>query len=236
MDNAMILSGTPAIAPGCVALTYDDGPGPRSAELAQSLREEGVSATFFVLGESIKRYGPVLQAYADYGHTIGLHSEYHRPFSSVALAADQLGKCRKRVEHHLGPDYFSDTIWHRPPYGVGDEPVPGYAGPVGWHASGRDWDITYRRDDVLRPPSNPRPHQTVAGCVDEIFVGLQRFGGGVVLLHDFAPFTEFTAGGLAEADLDLQVIDITMLLLRRLRDAGFTFVSLSDPAPAGRGG
>lgn len=237
MDNATVLSGTPAIAPGCVSLTFDDGPGPKSAELARLLRDEGVPATFFVLGESVRRYGSELQALVDCGHTIGVHSEYHRPFTSVFLAQDQLDKCRARVEQHLGPDYYlNKPIWHRPPYGIGNEPVPGYAGPVGWHASGRDWDITYRRDAERRPPTNPRPHQTAAGCVEEILEAVQRYGGGIVLLHDFAPRTEFTAGGLTEADLDLQVIDITVLLLDRLRKAGYAFVGLPEPVPASTSG
>ncbi|MDQ1738644.1 MAG: peptidoglycan-N-acetylglucosamine deacetylase [Pseudonocardiales bacterium] len=225
MDTATILSGTPAIAPGCVALTFDDGPGPKSAELARLLRDEGVPATFFVLGESIKRYGAMLQAYVDCGHTIGLHSEYHRPFTSALLAADQLAKCRRRVEQHLGLDYFGDTVWHRPPYGIGDSPVPGYAGPVGWHAHGWDWNLTYRRDPAYRD----REVQTIEGCVDAIADAMARYNGGIVLLHDFAPATEFTAAGLAEADLDLRVVDITAALLHRLRTAGFTFVGLPDP-------
>lgn len=232
MNNALVLSGTPAIAPGCVALTYDDGPGPKSAELAGLLRDEGVPATFFVLGESIERYGPELQSYVDGGHTIALHSEYHRPFTSVELAKDQLDKCRKRVEEHLGADFFGDTIWHRPPYGIGDRPVPGYAGPVGWHASGRDWDITYRRDAPLRPPSKPRPPQTAEGCAEVIADTLIQSGGGIALLHDYAPYTEFTAGGLTEDMLDLEVVGITVLLLERLRAVGFTFVNLPEPAAA----
>ncbi len=230
MNSAALLSGTPILPAGCVALTYDDGPGPRSAELARLLRDEQVSATFFVLGESIRLYGEVLTEIAGCGHTIGLHSEYHRPFTSLLLAKDQLAKCRRRVEQHLGRDYFADQpIWYRPPYGVGNEPVPGYAGPVGWHATGRDWDITYRNDAALRPPSNPRPVQTVEGCVSDLVEGLQRRGGGIALLHDFAPTTEYTAGGLAESDLDLQVIEITELLLRRLRTAGFELVGLPVP-------
>ncbi len=54
-----------------------------------------------------------------------------------------------------------------------------------------------------------------------------------MLLHDFAPTTEYTAGGLAEADLDLQAVEITVLLLRRLRAEGYELVGLPVPAPAG---
>ena len=53
-----------------------------------------------------------------------------------------------------------------------------------------------------------------------------------MLLHDFAPRTEFIAGGLTEADLDLQVLDITVLLLHRLAEAGYASVGLPEPAPA----
>ena len=49
-DVPRLLCGTPELPPDCVALTFDDGPGPRSAELARLLRDEGVPGTFFVLG------------------------------------------------------------------------------------------------------------------------------------------------------------------------------------------
>src|SRR6202035_1794216 len=47
--------------------------------------------------------------------------------------------------------------------------------------------------------------------------------GGIVLLHDFAAATEFIPAGLTEADLDLRIIEITTLLIERLRGAGFSF-------------
>lgn len=213
MDNVLLLSGTPQLAPGCVALTYDDGPGPRTAELAQLLQEQDVPATFFVLGESLEHYGPVLDTIRDRGHAIALHSEQHYPFSSAAQAIDQLARCRARV-----PDYLPELAWYRPPYGIGDRVLPGYAGPVGWHAHGWDWDVTYRRG------------QTVTGCVDAIVDTLARSGGGVTLLHDFAPFSEFTAAGFSEATLNLRVLEITALLIERLRERGLRLVGL--PAPA----
>jgi peptidoglycan-N-acetylglucosamine deacetylase len=213
-DTALLLCGTPALPPGCVALTFDDGPGPQSAELSLMLRDEGVPATFFVLGESVQRYGQALEVYRECGHVIALHGEFHRPFTSVRLAAHQLRRCRQRLD-----GYLDGTIWFRPPFGIGDEPVEGYAGPVGWHAHGRDWDITYRQG------------QTVANCVDGIAGTLARSHGGIALLHDYAPYTEFTAGGMTEADLDLRIVEITSLLIGRLRRDGFSFVGLPDPAP-----
>jgi thioesterase domain-containing protein/peptidoglycan/xylan/chitin deacetylase (PgdA/CDA1 family) len=214
-DVPRLLCGTPELPPHCVALTFDDGPGPRSAELARLLRDEGVPGTFFVLGESVERYGDVLDTYRDCGHVIGLHGDRHRPFRSPEHAAGELSRCAGRVAGYLG-----DTAWFRPPYGMGDWPVPGLAGPVGWHAHGRDWDITYRHG------------QTVDACVDAITQRLLERDGGIALLHDFAAATEFTPAGLTEADLDLRIIEITALLIERLRGAGLSFAGLPEPAPA----
>jgi thioesterase domain-containing protein/peptidoglycan/xylan/chitin deacetylase (PgdA/CDA1 family) len=214
-DVPRLLCGTPELPPHCVALTFDDGPGPRSAELARLLRDEGVPGTFFVLGESLERHGDVLDTYRDCGHAIGLHGDQHRPFRSAEHAAGELGRCAERIRGYLG-----DTAWFRPPYGMGDWPVPGFAGPVGWHAQGRDWDITYRHG------------QTVDACVDAIAQQLIGRDGGIALLHDFAAATEFTPAGLTEADLDLRIIEITTLLIERLRGAGLSFTGLPEPAQA----
>ena len=212
-DDARLLCGTPELPSGCVALTFDDGPGPVSAELARLLRDEGVPGTFFVLGESLERHGQALDTYRECGHVIGLHGDRHRPFRSAEHAAGELSRCAERIR-----DYLTAPTWFRPPYGMGDWPVRGFAGPVGWHAQGRDWDITYRHG------------QTVRACVDAIAGTLIERGGGIALLHDFAASSEFTPARLTEADLDLRIIEITKLLIERLRSAGLSFTGL--PAPA----
>ena len=212
-DAARLLCGTPELPPRTVSLTFDDGPGPRTAELARLLRDQGVTGTFFVLGESIDKHRDALAAIRDCGHAIGLHADRHRPFRSAEHAADELARCAARI-----PEYLTGTTWFRPPYGTADWRVPGFAGPVGWHAQGQDWHITYRHG------------QTVAGCVDAIVSQITEAGGGIVLLHDFAAATEFESAGLTEADLDLRITEVTALLIQRLRAAGFSFTALPEPA------
>src|SRR5579872_5713087 len=212
-DAARLLCGTPELPPRTVSLTFDDGPGPRTAELARLLRDQGVPGTFFVLGESIDKHRDALAAIRDCGHAIGLHADRHRPFRSAEHAADELARCAARI-----PEYLTGTTWFRPPYGTADWRVPGFAGPVGWHAQGQDWHITYRHG------------HTVAGCVDAIVSQITEAGGGIVLLHDFAAATEFEPAGLTEADLDLRITEVTALLIQRLRAAGFSFTALPEPA------
>jgi thioesterase domain-containing protein/peptidoglycan/xylan/chitin deacetylase (PgdA/CDA1 family) len=211
-NGRRLLCGTPELPSRCVALTFDDGPGPQSAELARLLRDACVPGTFFVLGESVERHGRALEAYRECGHVIGLHADRHFSFRSAAHAAREIGRCADRIS-----DFLPARPWFRPPYGNGDWPVPGYAGPVGWDAHGRDWDITYRHG------------QTVHACVEAITTGLIGNDGGIALLHDFAAASEFTPAGLTEADLDLRIIEIVTLLIERLRTEGFSFVALPEP-------
>ena len=61
-----------------IALTFDDGPSSYTDGLLDILAEEGVKATFFVVGrEAVKNPGPVRRAEAE-GHLVGTHSWSHR--------------------------------------------------------------------------------------------------------------------------------------------------------------
>ena len=157
-DVPKLLSGTPELPPALRGTDLRRRSRPPVGGTARRLlRDEGVPGTFFVLGESVERHGDVLDVYRDCGHAIGLHGDRHRPFSSAEHAADELRRCAERVS-----DYLGGTAWFRPPYGMGDWPVPGFAGPVGWHAQGRDWDITYRHGqtvDALRGGHRAAAHR-----------------------------------------------------------------------------
>lgn len=69
---------------GMVALTFDDGPGPDTGRILDVLKEKGISATFFCLGENAMRHpGLVARAKAE-GHAVGNHGLTHTKLHRVS--------------------------------------------------------------------------------------------------------------------------------------------------------
>ena len=61
-----------------VYLTFDDGPIPESTPfILDTLKELGVKATFFVVGENVKRYPDLFRRIISEGHSIGNHTYNH---------------------------------------------------------------------------------------------------------------------------------------------------------------
>ena len=155
---------------GHVALTFDDGPDPRSTpDFLDLLARRDARATFFMLG-SMTAAAPGLAAeVAAAGHEIAVHGWEHRyltvrgprdTFRDLARARDAIAEATGQV-----PAYF------RPPYGV----LSGAAlvaarrlglRPLLWTCWGREW---------------------VQGATAESVSGTlcrNLSGGGTVLLHD----------------------------------------------------
>ena len=77
-DAATITSiSTPS--PVC-AMTFDDGPHPtHTPRLLDMLRERGLKATFYLIGNRVVQYPDIARRIAEEGHEIGNHSWSH-PF------------------------------------------------------------------------------------------------------------------------------------------------------------
>ncbi|MCL5103645.1 MAG: polysaccharide deacetylase family protein, partial [Armatimonadetes bacterium] len=88
-----------------IALTFDDGPKPNTAELLSVLSRKSVKATFFVVGKQVRAYPDVFKKIVAGGHEIANHSYYHRDmeyltdreigqeiFSTVALVRSLTGR------------------------------------------------------------------------------------------------------------------------------------------------
>ncbi|MCZ8512514.1 polysaccharide deacetylase family protein [Paenibacillus filicis] len=60
-----------------VYLTFDDGPSKLTPKVLDILKEEGVKATFFVLGNQVEAYPRTAERIVKEGHAIGNHSYNH---------------------------------------------------------------------------------------------------------------------------------------------------------------
>lgn len=62
----------------CVYLTFDDGPIPEVTPwVLNKLDELGVKATFFMVGDNVRKHPDVFQMVLDHGHRIGNHTFNH---------------------------------------------------------------------------------------------------------------------------------------------------------------
>ncbi len=99
-----------------VALTFDDGPSPKTTEkILKILRDNHIHATFFVIGKNAERFPKLLKEISDEGNEIGNHS-YSHPNSlllSPSKLRQELSKTDKIITKITGkkPKFF------RPPSG-----------------------------------------------------------------------------------------------------------------------
>lgn len=63
-----------------VYLTFDDGPIPEvTPRILEILREKQVKATFFCVGDNVRKYPHLLEAILADGHSVGNHTFHHLP-------------------------------------------------------------------------------------------------------------------------------------------------------------
>jgi peptidoglycan/xylan/chitin deacetylase (PgdA/CDA1 family) len=123
----------------CIALTFDDGPGPYTSQLLDTLKQENVPATFFVLGQRAAEYPALVRREAAEGHEIGNHTFDHKDLSKLDAAGirDEITKSADAIEAAGAPR----PRLVRPPYGAVNDQVRSLAGGplVMWRVDPEDW-------------------------------------------------------------------------------------------------
>jgi len=160
----------PQRTPNAVALTFDDGPWPDSTtRILGILRQERVPATFFLVGQQVRRHPELLAQEVQAGVTIGTHSFSHpQPFGQLPDAS-----IRDEIDQGLAAltDSGVRTGLFRPPGGAIAPAVLSSAKDRGlrtvlWTVDPRDWQRGTTTDQIVR---------RVLG---------QARPGSIVLLHD----------------------------------------------------
>ena len=125
-------------------LTFDDGPHVEGTPaVLAALERRGARATFFLVGEQVRRAPAVARAIVDAGHEIALHGDRHVLLlrRRVASFAVDLDRASASIAEATG---VVPTLY-RPPYGVFSRGTLAYVRardlePLLWSAWGRDWE------------------------------------------------------------------------------------------------
>jgi len=209
-----------------VCLTFDDGPGeskdngpgPKTVQLAQYLWEQGICATFFMVGKFIDKYPSIPQEVSRLGHIIGNHTYSHQQ-----PLPDQLTKGEDVISEIAATDQLikqycrNNTIYFRAPWGIWSAAVAAHLneninnglehiGPVNWDIDSNDW--AYWRDGG-----------SAEDCAQECLDKIQELNGGILLMHD------------STADIDHirennRTLETIRILVPQLKALGYQFAGL----------
>ena len=125
-------------------LSFDDGPHAEGTPaVLEVLRERGVRAIFFLVGEQVDRYPALAAEVAAAGHTVALHGYRHR--NQMRLTPGALAEDIRRGVAAIGESTGQGIDLYRPPYGIftpAGLALTRRAGwmPLLWSRWGRDWN------------------------------------------------------------------------------------------------
>jgi peptidoglycan/xylan/chitin deacetylase (PgdA/CDA1 family) len=189
-----------------VALTFDDGPcHPYTEQLLDTLDREGVRATFFQIGNNIRRE-PNLAAEVASRHVVGNHTftHPHLTWSRPRTIREELERAQDAIHDATStlPTIFRVPHGWYGPQIISTAVELGFQ-CVGWSVMAWDWN---------RPPREKIQHRILRGISP----------GGVTLLHDGQDTDAFP-----EADRS-RTIAAVPYIIEDLKEAGYGFLTLPE--------
>ena len=188
-----------------VALTFDDGPyPPYTQQVLNVLKENGVPATFFVVGKNVERYPELVKRIVAEGHQLGNHTYSHPDLLKLdrGQIAAEVDKTQRLLFEITGrvPDIM------RPPHGFRDAVVMEVMAErnlkvVEWSVMCRDW-------------VNPGVETITRRVVSKVK------SGSIILLHD--------GDGVDSTASRAQTVEATRRIIHELKSQDYRFVTVDE--------
>jgi peptidoglycan/xylan/chitin deacetylase (PgdA/CDA1 family) len=216
-DNEMVverqLMGNELPA-GSISLTFDDGPGDRTAELAEFLASHGIVGTFFMNGKQAPGRQRHIDAIVGRGHVLANHTQNHVQLTK--LSGERLIREVTDTDAIIAAAQPNGPWLLRAPFGawngrlaaeVNATPMQKYVGSIFWDEGGEltahsaaDWACWGKKVSVEK-------------CADLYLEEIETKKRGMVLLHDIHSST----------------VDMVKVLVPKLLATGrYKFVSVVD--------
>ena len=190
-------------------LTFDDGPDDKNtAAVLDILKQEGVKATFYVLGKNVKAYPETTKRIFDEGHALGNHSydhDYKRLYASAESYLAEMEQADDAIYELLG---LRPLITRAP------------SGRMGNFTSAYEKIITtngYVEHDWNVSSADAAPNHPVAQDFIDNISGQAVMNSAIILMHSSAGHEE-TVKALPE-------------IIRVLREKGYTFGVITPMTP-----
>lgn len=182
-----------------VALSFDDGPGTFTPNVLDALKNKGVIATFFMIGENTQKHPDYVRRVHDEGHEIGNHTWDHPDLTKLSADSqkDEIQKTNTAINNLAGVT----PHWLRPPYGNFNDDTEKVLSDLGmqkvlWNVDTRDWS-GLSADEIY--------NRAVVNLKD----------GAIILMHDGVNNSSETAKAVP------RIIDT-------IREKGFQMVTISN--------
>lgn len=242
--NATYYVGAGTMAAKQLALTFDDGPGTRTAALSTYLKSEGIRAVFFVNGACVQapslpgnsscspptaNAAAILAQLAADGHLVANHTTTHRNITSVPAGerVQELSETNALMVAH-GATPWNRSLF-RAPFGAWSSAVHAtldasamshYVGPIYWDIGGDSDRYPAAAADwaCFQGQLQNKGYATTTECGDAYRNEIDAVGRGIVLMHD--PY------GWAQGN----TLDMVKYLVPLLKADGYTFVRADEIA------
>ena len=167
-----------------VAISFDAAWGAdKTADIIETLKEFDSSATFFLVGFWVDKYGDMVKAIDEAGFEIGNHSNTHPDMTTLSAdkVREELSNCSSLIKDITG----KDVELFRAPYGAYSNTVIDTASELGmttiqWDVDSLDWkglsaeDITTRILNQVKNGSIILCHNNSDHIVDALPMILDR--------------------------------------------------------------
>ncbi len=198
-----------------IYLTFDDGPGIYTDAILDILQEEGIKATFFVIGKEGEDYERLYKRIVDEGHALGMHSYSHKYYELYASEESFMNDMHK-LQDYLERITGVRPVLYRFPGGssntVSQVPMQKLAGLL--EAEG----IRYFDWNVSSGDASGKG-QSVDSLVYNCTVDITKYNRAMILMHD---------------SMDKRLtVEALPIIIDRLKDLESTaFVAVTDETPA----
>lgn len=186
-----------------VGLTFDDGCVPEvTPQVLDILAHYGIKATFFCVGDNIRKYPDLFKRIVAEGHSVGNHSFHH--LAGLKTSTDEYLKDVAQTDELISqnlPAAKNNSMLFRPPYGrmrlSQKRTLQSNHTIVLWDILTHDYNQCYTPDRILR---------IVKSCVRN---------GSIIVFHD-------------SLKAQAQMLPALPLVIEYLKKQNFTFVTLDS--------